>query len=110
MTRGLQTAHSGFSEDTETPVGDLQVPQVDSQIVCGHVGLVVAVDGDGVDVVGVCVGEHPPRSSLHHQVHGPQHGDLWQLGVMQRGRGGEGEERERRRITLPTGHVNTCTC
>lgn len=57
-------------------IRDFKIPQVYPEVVRGHVGLVVAVDGDGVDVVGVCVGKHPPRSGLHHQVHGPQHGHL----------------------------------
>lgn len=63
-------------KDTEAPVGDFQVPEVDAEVVCRQVRGVVAVDGDGVDVVGVCVGEHPPGSGLHHQVHGPKHGHL----------------------------------
>lgn len=57
-------------EDTEAAVCDLQVPQVDAQVVSRQVGLVVAVDRDRVDVVGVGVGEHPARAGLHHEVHG----------------------------------------
>lgn len=66
----------GAPKDTETLIRDFKVPQVYPQVVCRHVGLVVAVDGYGVDVVCVSVGEHPPGSSLHHQVHGPEHGHL----------------------------------
>lgn len=59
-----------FQKDTEAAVGDVQVPEVDPQVISRHVGLVVGVDGDGVDVVGVGVGEHSPRTHLHHQVRG----------------------------------------
>ena len=30
----------------------------------------VRVDGDGVDVIGVSIGEYPPRTCLYHQLHG----------------------------------------
>lgn len=63
-------------KDTEAPIGDLQVPEVDAQVVGRQVRGVVAVDGDGVDVVGVRVGERPARAGLHHQVHGLQRGHL----------------------------------
>lgn len=53
-------------KDTEAPVGDGQVPEVDAQVVRGHVRLAVAVDGNGVDVVGVAVGKDPARTHLHH--------------------------------------------
>lgn len=58
-------------KDTEAAVGDVQVPEVDPQVIGWHVGLVVGVDRDGVDVVGVGVGKHSPGAHLHHQVHGP---------------------------------------
>lgn len=74
-------------KDTEAPVGDGQVPEVDAQVICRHVRLTVAVDGDGVDVVGVAIGEDPPRAHLHHQVHGLQHWHLWKR------RGGQSWER-----------------
>lgn len=64
-------------KDTEAAVGDVQMPEVDPQVVRRHVGLVVGVDRDGVDVVGVGVGEHSARAHFHHQVHGLQH---WHLG------------------------------
>lgn len=47
----------------------LEVPQVDAQVVCTEVGLLVGVDTDGVDVVGVRVGEYPARRRFHHQLH-----------------------------------------
>ena len=58
------------AKDTEALVGDLQMPEVDPEIVSGHVGLLVTVDRDGVDVVGVCVGENPAWRRLHHEFHG----------------------------------------
>lgn len=64
------------TKDTEAAVGDVQVPEVDPQVIGWHVGLVVGVDRDGVDVVGVGVGEHSPGAHLHHQVHGLQHRNL----------------------------------
>lgn len=57
-------------KDTEAAVGDLQVPEVDAEVVCRQIRLVVAVDRDGVDMIGVSVGKHPPGTGLHHQVHG----------------------------------------
>lgn len=65
-----------ISEDTEAAVGDVQMPEVDPQVIGWHVGLVVGVDGDGVDVVGVGVGEHSARAHLHHEVHRLQHRHL----------------------------------
>lgn len=47
----------------------LEVPQVDTQVVCTEVGLLVGVDTDGVDVVGVRVGEYPARRRFHHELH-----------------------------------------
>ena len=81
MGEGRQVAtappDSGYElKDTEAAVGDAQVPQVDAQVVRRQVRLTVGVDGDGVDVVGVGVGKHPPRAHLDHQVHGHQHGHL----------------------------------
>lgn len=63
-------------KDTEAAVRDVQVPEVDPQVIRRHVGLVVGVDRDGVDMVGVGVGEHSARTHLHHQVHGLQDRDL----------------------------------
>lgn len=64
------------TKDTEAAVGDVQMPEVDPQVISRHVGLIVGVDGDGVDVVGVGVGKHSPRAHLHHQVHWHQHRHL----------------------------------
>lgn len=54
------------TKDTEAAVGDVQMPEVYPQVIGGHVGLMVRVDRDGVDVIGVGVGKHPPRAHLHH--------------------------------------------
>jgi len=81
-------------KDTETLICDFKVPQVYPQVVCRHVGLVVTVDGDGVDVVGMSVGEHPAGGGLHHQVHGPEHGYL---------REGSRGSAPRQRAQLPPG-------
>lgn len=57
-------------KDTEAAVGDLQVPEVDAEVICRQICLVVAVDRDGVDMIGVSVGKHPPGTGFHHEVHG----------------------------------------
>jgi len=44
-------------DDVERLIGDLDVPEIDSQIIRGDVGLSVAIGGDRVDVVSVGVGE-----------------------------------------------------
>lgn len=68
--------HKKASKDTEAAVGDVQIPEVDPEVIGWHVGLIVGVDGDGVDVISVSVGKHSPRGHLHHQIHGFQHGNL----------------------------------
>ena len=65
------------TEDTKAAVSDLQVPEVDAKVIGRQVGLTVAVDRDGVDVVGVRVSKHSSGAGLHHQVHGMKHWDLW---------------------------------
>lgn len=57
-------------KDTEAAVGDLEVPQVDAEVVCGQIRLVVTVDWDRVDMIGVSVGEYPAGTGFHHEVHG----------------------------------------
>lgn len=42
--------------NVEALILNVQVPQVDAQIVAADEGLTVTVDGDAVDVVGMCVG------------------------------------------------------
>lgn len=42
--------------DVEALVLNVEVPQVDAQIVTAYKCFAVTVDGDAVDVVGVCVG------------------------------------------------------
>lgn len=63
-------------KDTKTLIGYLKVPQINPQVISRHVGLVVAVDGYGVDVVCVRIGKHSSWGGLHHQVHGSQDGHL----------------------------------
>lgn len=63
-------------KDTEAAVSDLEVPKVNAQVICRQVRFVVTVDRDGVDVVGVSVGEHPAWAGFHHEVHGYQN---WHL-------------------------------
>ncbi len=46
------------NELTEALVGHFIVPEIDSQIVCWHEGLLIAIQRDRVDVVGVGVGEY----------------------------------------------------
>lgn len=86
-------------KDTKTLICDFKVPQVYPQVVRRHVGLVVAVDGDGVDVVGMSIGKHPPGGGLHHQVHGPEHRYL-------RDRSRASAPRDRVRPSHPT-HTST---
>lgn len=63
-------------QDTEASVGEVQVPQIDPEVIGRQIRLVVTVDGDGVDVVGVSVGVNPPRTRLHHQIHRLEHWNL----------------------------------
>lgn len=63
-------------KDTKAAIGDLQIPQVDAKVICGQISLTIAVDRDGVDVVGVSIRKHSSGAGLHHQVHGPEH---WHL-------------------------------
>lgn len=64
------------TNDTEAAVCDVQMPEVDPQVISRHVGLIVRVDRDGVDVVGVSVGKYSPGAHLHHKVHRLQHRHL----------------------------------
>lgn len=69
-TRGTRSEEQ---KDTKAAISDLQMPEVNAQVICRQVGLTVAVDRDGVDVVGVSVGKHSPGAGFHHQVHGPEY-------------------------------------
>ncbi len=57
-----------YCKDTKTLVGALQMPDVDSQVICRQIGSFVAVDRNRIDVVGVGVGEYSPWESLHRDV------------------------------------------
>lgn len=65
------------TKDTEAAVCDAQVPHIDAEVIGRQVGLPVAVDRDGVDMVSVSVGEDSPGSNLYHQVCRLQHRHLW---------------------------------
>lgn len=52
------------------------MPHIDAEVVGRQVGLPVAVDRDGVDVVGVSIGEDPSGANLDHQIGGFQHRHL----------------------------------
>jgi hypothetical protein len=47
---------------TETLITDVQIPEVDPEVICGDVRLLVGINGDGVDVISVCVGVNFPRN------------------------------------------------
>jgi hypothetical protein len=64
MLAGLISTMSGWRELamakwgrakilTKALIADVKVPEVDSQIICRYVCLLVRVDGDGMDVIGV---------------------------------------------------------
>lgn len=55
-------------EDTEATICDAQVPHVDAEVIRGQIGLPIAVDGDGVDVVSMSISEDPPGTDLYHKV------------------------------------------
>lgn len=52
------------------------MPHIDAEVVGRQVGLPIAVDRDGVDVVGVSIGEDSSGADLHHQICGFQHRHL----------------------------------
>lgn len=54
------------SKDTETAVCDAQVPHVDAEVVSRQVGFPIAVDWDGVDMVGMSISEYSSGTDLHH--------------------------------------------
>jgi hypothetical protein len=57
-----QLLHIGWLDvdDVETLVLNIQIPQVDAQVVTADVSLTVAIDGDAVDMIRVCIGIGPP--------------------------------------------------
>lgn len=56
--RATATADRGR---TEALVADTEIPQVDAEIVCRNVGLLIRIDGDGVDVVCMGIGVNLAR-------------------------------------------------
>ena len=41
---------------TETLITDVQIPEVDAQVVCGNVRLLIGINGDRMDMISMCVG------------------------------------------------------
>jgi hypothetical protein len=41
---------------TETLITDVQIPEVDAQVICGNVCLLIGINGDRMDMVGMSVG------------------------------------------------------
>ena len=93
-------------DDVEALVGDLDVPQVDAQVVGRHERLLVAVQRDRVDVIGVRVGEYAlgHRFDLHAvHVLDNRYGHVANVAVdvvahvdVRRGASGGGRRRRRR--------------
>lgn len=63
-------------KDTEAPVSDAKVPHVDAEVVSRQVGLPIAIDWDGIDMIGMSIGEHPSWTNLYHQVRRFEHRNL----------------------------------
>lgn len=55
-------------KDTEAPVRDAQVPHIDAEVISRQVGLPIAVDRNGVNMVGMSVGENSSGANLYHQI------------------------------------------
>ncbi len=55
--------------DVKALVGVIKMPQVDTQIITRDERLLVTADGDGVDMVCVCVAKHPSTPRLHYLLH-----------------------------------------
>lgn len=53
----------------EALVGVIQMPQVDTQVITRDEGLLITADGNGIDMIRVCVSEHTPTSRLHDLLH-----------------------------------------
>lgn len=63
-------------KDTEAAVSDAQMPHIDTQVISGQVGFPITVDRDGVDMIGMTIGEHSSGADLDHQIGGFQY---WHL-------------------------------
>lgn len=63
-------------KDTEAPICDSQMPEVNPEIIRWHVCLTVTVDGYWVDMIGVTISKDSPGSDFYHQIHGFQYRHL----------------------------------
>lgn len=55
-------------KDTEAPVRDAQMPHIDAEVISRQVGLPITVDRDGVNMVGMSIGENSSGANLYHQI------------------------------------------
>ena len=54
--------------DVKSLVGDVQVPEVDTQVVGGDEGLLIAAQRNAVHVIGVRIGIFPPAARRQHHL------------------------------------------
>ena len=62
------TSSKALQEDTKALISSLEVPEVHSQVVGRQVRAIITVHRDGVDVVGVRVGEYSSGHGLNGDV------------------------------------------
>ena len=62
------TSSTALQEDTKALISSLEVPEVHSQVVGRQVRAIITVHRDGVDVVGVRVGEYSSGHGLNGDV------------------------------------------
>ena len=79
----LEAKKQRKGKQTEALIADLEVPEVDSKVIRRDERLRVAVHGDRVDVVGMCVGKHSLWHVREHLVLGSELGqaELWAKGI-----------------------------
>lgn len=66
-------------DNVKTLIGDLQVPEVDSEIVSGEISLLIRVHRNRVYVVGVSVGEDSSGGCFNHEFHWFDAGDTQRI-------------------------------
>lgn len=59
--RQVSASNRDSSKRTKAPIADVKIPEVNPQIVCRDVSLLVRIDGYGVDMVGVSIRIHFTR-------------------------------------------------
>jgi hypothetical protein len=69
--------------DVEALILDVQIPQVHTEIVTADKGFTIAVNGDAIYMIGVCVGVCSPRDSGNHSVVVCQAGQFESRGVLE---------------------------